>query len=52
MMLKVSNFDYDNLIKIQVDNNNFLTVDILPIEIISSIGYYEPNNELETGILS
>lgn len=52
MMLKISNFDIDNQIKIEVDTNKFLTVDVLPIEIISSIGYKEPTNEIETEILS
>lgn len=52
MMLKISNFDRDNQIKIEVDTNRFLSVDVLPIEIISQIGYKEPTNELATGILS
>lgn len=52
MMLKISNFEKDNRIKIQIDTNKFLSVDILPIEINSEIGYNEPTNELETPILS
>lgn len=52
MMLKISNFDIDNQIKIEVDINKFLTVNVLPIEIISEIGYKEPTNEIETTILS
>jgi hypothetical protein len=52
MMLKIANFDRDNQIKIQIDTNKFLTVDILPIDIVSQIGYKEPTNELNTGILS
>ncbi|MBI2966212.1 MAG: toll/interleukin-1 receptor domain-containing protein [Bacteroidetes bacterium] len=51
MMLKISNFDMDNQIKIEVDSNVFLTVNVLPIEIISSIGYKEPTNEIEPAIL-
>jgi len=52
MMLKISNYDIDNQIKIEVDTIKFLTVDVLPIEIISSIGYKEPTNEIEPEILS
>jgi len=51
MMVKISNFDIDNLIKIQVDLNSLLTINVLPIDITSSIGYNEPTNEIETGIL-
>lgn len=48
MMLKVANFDIDNQIKVQVDTNQILSIDILPIEIISQIGYIESNNEPAT----
>jgi hypothetical protein len=48
MMLKIANFDRSNQIKIEVDINKFLSVDVLPIDIISEIGYKEPANELET----
>jgi hypothetical protein len=48
MMLKVANFDIDNQIKVQVDTNQILSINILPIEIISQIGYIEPNNEPAT----
>ncbi len=52
MMLKISGFDIDNKIKIEVDKNISLSVNVLPIEITSSIGYKEPTNEIETTILS
>jgi hypothetical protein len=52
MMLKVSGYDYDNQIKIEVDNNIFLNIDILPIESVSTVGYKEPINEPKTGVLS
>lgn len=52
MMLKVSGFDVDNKIKIEVDTNNFLTINIQPIEILSNIGYKEPSNESNASILS
>lgn len=48
MMVKISGFDIDNKIKIEVDNNIFLTVNVLPIEVTSSVGYKEPTNEIET----
>lgn len=48
MMLKIANFDSENLIKIPVDSNKFLTVNVLPIDITSSIGYNEPGHESET----
>jgi hypothetical protein len=51
MMLKISDFDIDNKIKIEVDKNISLQVNVLPIEITSSIGYKEPTNEIETSIL-
>jgi hypothetical protein len=51
MMLKVSGFDIDNKIKIKVDKNVYLTVNVLPIEVNSSVGYKEPTNEIETSIL-
>lgn len=52
MMLKIGRFDNQNLIKIPIDKNNTLSVGILPIDLLSPIGYIEPNNEIETGILS
>jgi hypothetical protein len=50
-MIKVSGFDIENKIKIEVYNKTYLTVCVLPIEILSSIGYKEPTNEIETAIL-
>ncbi|MDB5199096.1 MAG: hypothetical protein JWO92_1059 [Chitinophagaceae bacterium] len=51
MMLKISRFDVENKIKIEVSDNIFITVDVMPIDIISSIGYNEPNDEPEVAIL-
>jgi hypothetical protein len=51
MMLKISSFDIDNKIKIEVDKNIFLIVNVLPIEITSPVGYKEPTNEIETSLL-
>lgn len=51
MMLKVARFDIDKKIWIEVDSNRYMSIDVSPIEIISEIGYKEPANELETGIL-
>jgi len=52
MMLKISAFDPDNKIKIEVDSNKYIAVNVIPIDIISQVGYKEPTNELETGVLS
>lgn len=51
MMLKISDYNLDKQIKIEVDTNKFVTIDVLPIEIISSVGYNEPINEPEIAIL-
>lgn len=47
MMLKVAEFEPNNEIKIEVDTEKLLTVNVNPIEIITNVGYKEPVNESE-----
>jgi hypothetical protein len=51
MMVKISQSNQQNKIWIQVDKSQYLNVDILPINIISQVGYIEPVNEAATKIL-
>jgi hypothetical protein len=52
MMIRIGGHDPDNIIRIPIDTDRYLTVDILPMSIISEVGYNEPQNESETGVLS
>lgn len=51
MMVKVSNFDTQKKIRIQVDDKDSVIVDVLPIDIISSVGYNESNDGIEVEVL-
>jgi len=48
MMLKISQFDPDKEIKIEVAKRKLMSIDVLPIQIVSEIGYNEPSGETQT----
>lgn len=45
MMYKISNFNNEKEINIEVGPKKFLSIETLPLEIISEIGYNEPKSE-------
>lgn len=45
MMFKISNEDPSGLIHIKIDNDRFMTVNVLPIEVESPVGYREPQKD-------
>jgi hypothetical protein len=51
MMFKISGYSKDNKIMISIDEEMDLPVDVLPISLISPIGYNEPQDEPKPQIL-
>jgi hypothetical protein len=51
MMVKVSNFDIHNKITIEAGEKEHVVIDVLPIDIVSSIGYNESNDGTGVEIL-